>query len=109
LNLRPPAPQAGIITKLDDGPSWLRLPVKLLNRGIHSTLLIVCSICHKLSANGKDHLDCQELRKIELEAKDFKEKIPEKLELSRNETELSTEIKAILEHMTKQKDTKKSL
>lgn len=35
LNLRPPAPQAGIIANLDDGPPFQKQIVKLLNRGIN--------------------------------------------------------------------------
>jgi len=62
----------------------------------------VCSICHKISATDDDHLDCQQKLKIELEDKNFKENIPEKLDLTKNVNDLSIEIKAFLEHIKKE-------
>lgn len=63
----------------------------------------ICNICHKISASGQDHLDCVQKRRVELENEDFKLKIPEKLELSKN-ADLGIEVKAILEHLAKEKD-----
>ena len=63
----------------------------------------ICSICHKISGSGQDHLDCVEKRRVELEDEDFKNKIPEKLDISKN-SELATEVKAIIEHMTREKE-----
>jgi len=63
----------------------------------------ICSICNKISGTDDDHLDCQEKRRIELEAKDLKEKLPEQLEMSKNANDLNLEIKAVLDHMTKEK------
>lgn len=59
-----------------------------------------CSICHRISGTNEDHLDCVQRRKIELEDEDFKQKIPERLDVSKN-SELAIEIKAILDHMYK--------
>ena len=64
----------------------------------------LCNICHKISATNKDHLDCIQRRNIELGDEDFKNKIPEKLNLSNTEN-LSVEVKAILEHLSKNKDS----
>ncbi len=66
----------------------------------------ICSICHKISATDDDHLDCQQKLKIELEDKNFKENIPEKLDLTKNVNDLSIEIKAFLEHIKKENSKK---
>ncbi|HEY5735456.1 MAG: hypothetical protein ACE5RP_01555 [Nitrosopumilus sp.] len=64
----------------------------------------LCNICHKISATNEDHLDCIQRRNIELGDEDFKNRIPEKLNLSNTEN-LSVEVKAILEHLSKNKDS----
>jgi hypothetical protein len=64
----------------------------------------LCNICHKISATGQDHLDCIQQRNILLEDQDFKNNIPEKLNLSKNTQELGVEVRAILEHLSKDKD-----
>ncbi len=64
----------------------------------------ICNICHKISATGQDHLDCVQKRSIEMENEDFKNKIPEKLNLSMDQQELGVEVRAILEHLSKEKD-----
>lgn len=46
------------------------------------------------------------MRRIELEAEDFKEKLPEKLDMSKNSDSLNLDIKAVLNHITKEKETK---
>ena len=66
----------------------------------------ICSICHKISATGDDHLDCQQKQKIELEDKNFKENISEKLDLTKNVNDLGVEIKAFLEHIKKESSKK---
>ena len=66
----------------------------------------VCSICKKISGTDDDHLDCQQKRRIELEAKDLKEKLPEQLDMAKNANDLNSEIKAVLDHMTKEKEKK---
>ncbi len=63
----------------------------------------ICSICKKISGSDEDHLDCQEKRRIELEAADVKEKLPEKLDITKNSNDLNPEVKAILDHMLKEK------
>ena len=69
----------------------------------------ICSICHKISATGENHLDCIQKKSIELENAEFKNNIPEKLNLSKNNQELGVEVRAILEHLTKEKDTDEKL
>ena len=64
----------------------------------------ICKICNKISATDQDHLDCIQKRNIEMEDEDFKNNIPEKLNLSKNTQELGVEVRAILEHLTKEKE-----
>ena len=66
----------------------------------------ICNICHKISATDQDHLDCVQKRNIELQDEDFKNNIPERLNLSKNTQDLGVEVRAILEHLTKEKDDK---
>jgi hypothetical protein len=65
----------------------------------------LCNICHKISATDQDHLDCIQKRSIEMGDEDFKNNIPENLNLSKNTQDLGVEVKAILEHLTKNKNT----
>ncbi len=65
----------------------------------------ICSVCRKISGSGEDHLDCIQKRRVELEDEDFKNKITEKLELSKNPEDLGVEVKAILEHLSREKDS----
>ena len=65
----------------------------------------LCSICHKISATDQDHLDCIQMRRIELEDDDTKSKLPEKLDISKNSQDLGVEVKAILEHLTREKES----
>ena len=67
-------------------------------------MLKICSICHKISGTNEDHLDCKEKRRIELEAQDVKEKLTEKLDMAKNSDVLSSEIKAVLDHMVREKE-----
>ena len=67
----------------------------------------ICSICHKISGTGQNHIDCVQKRNIELEDADFKDKIAEKLNLSKDNQELGVEVRAILEHMTREKESEK--
>ena len=60
----------------------------------------ICNICHKISATDQDHLDC--IQKIGLEDENFKRSIPEKLELAKDSQNLGVEVRAILEHLTKE-------
>jgi len=69
----------------------------------------ICSICHKISATDQDHLDCVQKRSIEMEDEDFKNNIPEKLNLSINPQDLGVEVRAILEHLSKEKDKEDKL
>lgn len=64
----------------------------------------ICSICHKISATDENHIDCIQKRSIETEDAEFKNNITEKLNLSKDNQELGVEVRAILEHMTKEKD-----
>jgi len=69
----------------------------------------ICNICHKISATDQDHLDCIQKRSIEMENEDFKNKIPEKLNLSVDTQELGIEVRAILEHLSKDKDKEEKI
>ena len=64
----------------------------------------ICNICHKISATDQDHLDCLQKRSIEMQEDDFKKNIPENLNQSINPQELGVEVRAILEHLSKEKD-----
>ncbi len=66
----------------------------------------ICNICHKISATDQDHLDCVQKRRTEMEDEDFKNSISEKLNLSINPQDLGVEVRAILEHLSKEKDRK---
>jgi hypothetical protein len=68
-----------------------------------------CSICHKISASDQDHLDCIQKRSIEIEDVNFKNDIPEKLNLSKNTQDLDVGVKAILEHLAKKKNSEDEL
>jgi hypothetical protein len=68
-----------------------------------------CSICHKISASDQDHLDCIQKRSIENEDVNFKNNIPEKLNLSKNTQDLGVEVRAILEHLAKKKNSEDEL
>ncbi|WOV93699.1 MAG: hypothetical protein R1F52_03460 [Candidatus Nitrosoabyssus spongiisocia] len=61
-----------------------------------------CSICNKISATG-DHTDCKEKLRIDLEDKNFKDSLLEKLDIAKD-AELAPEVKVILEYLTKEKD-----
>lgn len=63
----------------------------------------ICSICHKISATDQDHTDCKEKLRVELEAEDFKKSIPEKLNMAKNANDISPDIKALLDHMSREK------
>jgi len=67
----------------------------------------ICSICHKISGSDKDHLDCIQRRQVDLEDGDFKSKITEQLELSKNSQDLDVGVKAILEYLGKEKNKDK--
>jgi len=66
----------------------------------------ICSVCKKISGSDHDHLDCIQKQRVELEDLDFKNKIPEQLELSNISQDLGVEVKAILEHLAKDKEEK---
>ena len=66
----------------------------------------ICSVCHKISGTNEDHLDCLEKKRIELDGDGLKEKLPEKLDMSKNANDLNLDIKAILDHMIRKKDEK---
>ncbi len=72
-------------------------------------IMKICNICHKISATDQDHLDCVQKRSIEMRDEDFKNNIPEKLNLSNNPQDLAVEMKAILEHLVKGKDKENKL
>ena len=63
----------------------------------------ICNICHRISATDQDHLDCIQKRRIELEDEDLKRKIPEKMDIAKSPQDLGVEVRAILEHLSKEK------
>lgn len=69
----------------------------------------MCNICHKFSATDKDHTDCIQKRSIEMEDENFKNSIAEKLNLSKNNQDLGIEVKAILEHLTRERNQEDDL
>ena len=64
-----------------------------------------CSICKKISASDNDHLDCVEKRRIELESLELKDTITEKLDLGKDPKNMGKEIKALLGHMARERET----
>lgn len=67
-------------------------------------MLKICSVCHKISGSDQDHVDCLEKRRIELEDVDRKLGIPEKLDLAKNPQDLGVEVRAILDHLNREKE-----
>jgi hypothetical protein len=65
-----------------------------------------CSICKKISASDNDHLDCVEKKRIELENLELKDTIIEKLDLGKDPNNMGAEIKALLGHMAREKESK---
>ena len=65
-----------------------------------------CSICKKISGTDSDHLDCLEKRRVEWEDGGLKDKLVEKLDMEKDPNNLGVEIKAVLEHLTKEKEDK---
>ena len=63
----------------------------------------ICSICHKISGTNDDHTNCKEKLRIELEAEDFKKSIPEKLDIMKNPDDISADLKALMDHMSREK------
>lgn len=63
----------------------------------------ICSICHKISGTGQDHTDCVQKRRMEIEAGNAKDRLQEKLDLSKDAGDLGIEVKAILEHLAREK------
>ena len=68
-------------------------------------IMKICSVCHRLSGTGQDHLDCIQKRRIEMEDDEKKNKLPEKLDLAKNPQDLGVEVKAILEHLAREMDS----
>ena len=66
-------------------------------------MLKICNICKKISATDGDHLDCIQMRRIKLEDEEFKNSIAEKMGISNDSKELGVEIRAILEHLSREK------
>jgi len=64
-----------------------------------------CSICKKISASDNDHLDCVEKRRIELENLELKDTITDKLDLGKDPNNMGKEIKALLGHMARERET----
>lgn len=65
----------------------------------------ICNICHRISATGEDHIDCVQKRNIELNDENMKYSIQEKLNLSKMDKELGVEVRALLEHLSREKES----
>ncbi len=65
----------------------------------------ICNICNRVSATDEDHTDCIQMRRVELEDDDFKNKIPEKIDVAGNRQDLGVEIRAVLEHLAREKES----
>ncbi|MGY5142030.1 MAG: hypothetical protein ACW9WZ_03185 [Nitrosopumilus sp.] len=65
----------------------------------------ICNICHRISATGEDHIDCVQKRNIELNDENMKNSIQEKLNLSKMDKELGVEVRALLEHLSREKES----
>ena len=68
--------------------------------------MVTCSICKKNSGTNSDQLHCVEKRRIELENLQLKDTITEKLDLEKDPNNMGKEIKALLGHMNREKETK---
>ena len=66
----------------------------------------ICSICKKISATDSDHLHCIEKSRIDLENLQLKDTITEKLDLEKDPNNMGKEIKALLGHLNREKETK---
>ncbi|MBA0908725.1 MAG: hypothetical protein ITD33_01285 [Nitrosarchaeum sp.] len=64
----------------------------------------ICNICKRISGTEEDHLDCTEKIRIQFEDENFKQSIPEKLDIGKNSQNLSVEVRAILEHLSRKNE-----
>ena len=64
----------------------------------------ICNICNRVSATDENHTDCIQMRRVELEDDDFKNKIPERIDIAGNLQDLGVEIRAVLEHLAREKE-----
>lgn len=65
----------------------------------------ICNICNRVSATDEDHTDCIQMKRIGLEDDDFKNKIPERIDITGNRQDLGVEIRAVLEHLAREKES----
>ena len=63
----------------------------------------ICQICNRISATDSDHTDCMERRRIEADDAALRETLPERLNQSMDPDNLGVEIKAVLEHLAREK------
>ena len=104
MNLRPLAPQASIIAKLDDGPAGGAGRAKLLNRWVGRRRMggggiATCSVCGRISASGGDHLDCGEMRRARLEDERIVAAARYEVFGGGGGDDLATEVRAVLDHI----------
>lgn len=66
----------------------------------------ICNICNRISATDEDHTDCIQMRRVRLEDDDdeFRNKISERNSVSGNQQDLGVEIRAVLEHLAREKE-----
>lgn len=63
----------------------------------------ICRICNRISATGSDHTDCMQRRRMEMEDEHAKSGILERLDAEKDMGDLGAEIRAILEHLEREK------
>lgn len=63
----------------------------------------VCNICRRITATGEDHTDCVQRRRIDLEDEDAKSGLPERLDMAKDPGDLAVEVRAILDHLAREK------
>ena len=66
----------------------------------------ICSVCNRVSATDEDHTDCVQMRRVDMEDENFKNGIPERIDISgKGRQNLGVEIRAVLEHLAREKES----
>lgn len=87
------------MAKLDDGPILYNTYFEIIKLSFFYNYGMLCSICNRISATGKDHTDCMEKARLEMENEDLKRRAV--TNLGSGDIKLGKELQALLEHMGK--------
>lgn len=87
------------MAKLDDGPILYSTYFEIIKLSFFYNYSMLCSICNRISATGRDHIDCIEKARLEMENEDLKKKAI--TNLGSSDIKLGKELQALLEHMNK--------